>query len=540
MSNTGKCARCGRVLGADAPEGVCPHCLLALNLEPKTAMPGDPTDPPGGGLSQPRPAPEEMAKLFPQLEIIGLLGQGGMGVVYKARQARLNRLVALKILSPEREKDPQFAERFEREAQALARLNHPNIVTVYDFGESGGHYYLVMEFVDGTNLRELLRAGHLAPEQALAIVPRICEALQFAHEQGIIHRDIKPENILLDKQGRVKVADFGLVKLKGPDAPPGAAPPPATQAPPAALTKTGRVLGTPHYMAPEQVERPQAVDHRADIYSLGVVFYEMLTGELPLGKFQPPSQKVQVDVRLDTVVLRALEKEPERRYQHANEVQTVLQTIASTSAPPPQRPATQPGRKAPTKKALWYGLVAAGFCLAAAGASLIFWPGRALPPGNAPQLTREAWLLTMSGRFHEADAKLSQAIKADPKDAEVWNGVGWLRMNTGSAAEAEKAFQKAVSLAPNHLAALRGLGQLCMVKKQYREAEACLLKAGPGTPIIQLDLASLYLLQGDYPEAEKWAQKALDSGEANDIARPLLQAAKEKRLPDALLSMPHR
>jgi len=267
------------------------------------------------------PSVEQMAKLFPQLEIIELLGQGGMGAVYKARQPRLNRFVALKILSPEKQSDPQFAERFEREARALAWLTHPNIVTVYDFGEAQGIFFLLMEFVDGMTLRKLLQARRLASAEALAIVPQICQALQYAHEQGVIHRDIKPENILLDKKGQVKIADFGIAKI-------------LDQAPrDIALTGAKDVVGTPYYMAPEQIEKPQTVDHRADIYSLGVVFYEMLTGELPLGNFLPPSQKVQIDVRLDEVVLHAMEKEPERRYQEASQVKTAVETIAKSITP---------------------------------------------------------------------------------------------------------------------------------------------------------------------------------------------------------------
>jgi hypothetical protein len=176
-----------------------------------------------------------------------------------------------------------------------------------------------MEFIDGPNLRQLMHGQKLSPREALSIVPRICEALQFAHDEGVVHRDIKPENILLDKRGRVKIADFGIAKItgKGRDA---------------TLTGAKDVIGTPHYMAPEQIEHPTEVDHRADIYSLGVVFYEMLTGELPLGKFEVPSHKVQVDVRLDEVVLHALEKEPARRYQHAKEVKTDVETIAGSPA----------------------------------------------------------------------------------------------------------------------------------------------------------------------------------------------------------------
>jgi len=307
-----KCPQCHASLPADAPEGLCPACLLQRGFATEN---GAPTAQPG---FEPPPM-EELAKLFPQLEILECLGRGGMGAVYKTRQPRLDRFVALKILAPEKQHDPQFAERFEREARALARLNHPNIVTVFDFGEVAGRFYLLMEFVDGLTLRQVLQGRKLAATEALSIVPKICEALQYAHEHGIVHRDIKPENILLDKQGRVKIADFGIAKIAG------------LESKDFSLTGAKDVMGTPHYMAPEQLEQPQTVDHRADIYSLGVVFYEMLTGELPLGKFAPPSQKVNVDVRLDEVVLHALEKEPARRYQHASQVKTDVETVTSST-----------------------------------------------------------------------------------------------------------------------------------------------------------------------------------------------------------------
>ena len=212
---------------------------------------------------------------------------------------------------------------FTREAQALAALNHPNIVTIYDVGQAGGFYFLLMEFVDGLNLRQLLRAQKFTPEEALAIVPPLCEALQYAHERGIVHRDIKPENLLLDKAGRVKVADFGIAKMLGATnaEKQNAAPGNATQ----------EALGTPGYSAPEQKSNPQRVDSRADIYSLGVVFYEMLTGELPGKKIEPPSRKVQIDVRLDEVVLRALEKTPELRWQTAADLRTQVETITQTA-----------------------------------------------------------------------------------------------------------------------------------------------------------------------------------------------------------------
>ena len=311
-----KCPQCGAPLPSGVLAGLCPACLFKQGAGADTAVP------PEAAPFQP-PDVEAMARLFPQLEIIALIGKGGMGAVYKARQPGLDRIVALKILPPSTAGGPGFIERFNREARALAKLNHPNIVAVFEFGEVNGMPFFIMEFVDGLNLRQLEQAGKLSAREALQIVPQICEALQFAHDEGIVHRDIKPENILVDKKGRVKIADFGIAKILGRESD-------------AAITETGGTIGTPHYMAPEQMEKPTTVDHRADIFSLGVVFYEMLTGELPLGKFGPPSsRKIEVDVRLDDVVLRALERDPERRYQHASQVKTAVDTIAGSAAPPP-------------------------------------------------------------------------------------------------------------------------------------------------------------------------------------------------------------
>jgi predicted Ser/Thr protein kinase len=315
------CPQCGIEIPGGAPAGLCPKCLVLAGLESRPPVDArlSPTQasPPAASSGFVPPAVGELAARFPQLEIIELLGRGGMGAVYKARQPQLDRLVALKILPVEGASDPAFAERFAREAKALARLSHPNIVAVYDFGRTAdGLFYFVMEYVDGVNLRQAIQSGGMDPKQALAIVPQICDALEFAHDEGVVHRDIKPENILLDHRGRVKIADFGLAKLLGQET--------ADHA----LTRTMQVMGTLRYMAPEQMEGAKAVDHRADIYSLGVVFYELLTGELPVGRFAPPSKKVEIDVRLDEVVLRALEKEPEHRYQHASEVKTAIEQAA--------------------------------------------------------------------------------------------------------------------------------------------------------------------------------------------------------------------
>ncbi|HLY75076.1 MAG TPA: serine/threonine-protein kinase [Planctomycetota bacterium] len=303
MNTMKKCSTCGNLYSGD----LCSKCMAGFAQKST-----DPTAPP-------EELPLKPGQTFHGLEILELLGRGGMGVVYKARQPALDRSVALKILPQKMALDPDFQNRFIREAKALGSLSHPNIVAVYDFGAEGGFFFFAMEFIDGTNLRQILRDRKLTPEQGLKIVPQLCDALEYAHGEGIVHRDIKPENILLDKKGRVKIADFGLAKLVGAGAP-------------ANLTMTNMVMGTPHYMAPEQVENPKGVDHRADIYAIGVVLYEMLTGELPIGRFEMPSKMVQIDVRLDDVVLKALEKSPDRRYQNASEVKNAV-TKATTVNP---------------------------------------------------------------------------------------------------------------------------------------------------------------------------------------------------------------
>ncbi|TDJ70666.1 MAG: serine/threonine protein kinase, partial [Planctomycetota bacterium] len=315
MPDTRPCPRCHATLAlTESPQGLCPKCLLAVAMgapEVIRTRAGQPVEDP--------PRIAEIAALFPALEVLGILGRGGMGVVYRARQRELDRIVALKILPIRAGDDPAFEERFVREARALASLAHENIVSVYDSGRAGDFYYILMEFVDGPNLRQMIRSGDVRPAQALALVSQVCAALDFAHSEGIVHRDIKPENILIDQRGRVKIADFGLAKLLDPG-------------PMERLTRSDQAMGTLQYMAPEQLERPLEVDHRADIYSLGVVLYELLTGELPLGRFPPPSAKVAVDVRLDEVVLRALEKEPERRYQRAIDVKTDVDAITQSAS----------------------------------------------------------------------------------------------------------------------------------------------------------------------------------------------------------------
>jgi ankyrin repeat protein/predicted Ser/Thr protein kinase len=355
-----------------------------------------------GVPSQPAPEPAELAADFPQLEILELLGQGGMGVVYKARQKSLDRLVALKILAVPDSAGPDFAERFSREARALASLSHPSIVTVHDFGRSGDRYYLLMEYVDGTDLHQLIRGGEIQPQQALELVSHLCDALQFAHESGIVHRDIKPENILVDKKGRVKIADFGLAKILG------------RAVDPTRLTGAHQVMGTAHYMAPEQLERPLEVDHRADIYSLGVVFYEVLTGELPIGRFQPPSRKIQVDVRVDDVVLKTLEKEPQLRYQYVGELKTDVDGIKGSVGSAPSAAGAAPARPAGALRSWLPWVVTAVVVLALVGMTMVFLVlGRLLGVGTAmdsvTDRNRPAEIATVGEASAGAGKKTSEA-----------------------------------------------------------------------------------------------------------------------------------
>jgi len=326
-TQTARCPRCGDAFpeGLDVAdfEGICPNCLAFLAFDKDadvipSAVSEDPMK-----LAAKDPPPLKRGATFHGMELLEVIGQGGMGVVYKARQIELDRLVALKILPPRLAADPEFPRRFTREAQALASLDHSNIVRIHDVGREGELYFIVMEYVDGMNLRDMLVQKKLSPEQALRVVPQLCDALEYAHSRGVIHRDIKPENILLSRSGVAKIADFGLAKIV------------KDERAETSITQTNVVMGTADYMAPEQRDKTKAADHRADIYSLGVVFYELLTGELPVGRFDPPSQRKQVDQRLDDVVLKALEKDPERRYQRASHLGRDVDRITSSTPATP-------------------------------------------------------------------------------------------------------------------------------------------------------------------------------------------------------------
>ncbi|MEK7467355.1 MAG: serine/threonine-protein kinase [Planctomycetota bacterium] len=383
MSDT-TCPKCQTTFASrpgDGGEEVCPRCLMKFVLgsagSTATVLSSDP----------------RVGTLFRGMEVLAVLGRGGMGVVYRARQKDLGREVALKLVSDALAGDAEFVERFRREAKVLSSLSHPNIVAVHEFGFEGGVPFLVMELVEGSNLRKLLGPKKLAAESALRIIPQVCEALEYAHRAGVVHRDIKPENILVTPDGRVKIADFGLARLSESGV---------------SLTRTDATMGTPQYMAPEQVENSKGVDHRADIYSMGVVFYEMLTGELPLGRFEPPSCRASVNAAFDPIVLKALERRPEQRYQQASEVRADVARV----------PAGGAGRVKPSPARLaivWCALMVLILIMALAkSADYLFW---------GPWL----WVLlalSLGGAWFENRSRARNPGGLSPKA--TWAGIGVL------------------------------------------------------------------------------------------------------------------
>lgn len=264
------------------------------------------------------PAPEVLNQMIPQGRYLAdaIIGMGGMGVVYRGIQVSLNRPVALKLLRKGDGAAYAFEDRFRREAIAMGQLTHPNIVAIYDFDVIEQDYlFFVMEFVDGTDLAEIMRTGGMTPQLTLMLLPQICHALEYAHSRGIVHRDIKPANIMVTRRGEVKVTDFGLAKKFDQMN--------------SFVTMTNMIMGTPEYAAPEQVDAHREVDHRADIYALGVMIYQMLTGQLPRGSWQPPSVKPGVDPRLDAIVIKAMMQDRNQRFQSITEMRHAIEDITT-------------------------------------------------------------------------------------------------------------------------------------------------------------------------------------------------------------------
>src|SRR5947207_50453 len=299
------------------------------------------------------------------------IARGGMAEVYLARDESLNRQVALKALFPEFAREPSFVERFRREAQAAANLNHPNIVGIYDWGQEDGTYFIVMEYVEGRSLRDLIRSeGLIDPGRAADITAEIASALAFAHRSGVVHRDVKPGNVLITPQGNVKVTDFGIARAGASDG----------------LTQTGSVMGTATYFSPEQAQG-LPVDGRSDVYSLGIVLYEMVTGVVPFTGDSPvavaykhvreeplaPSQRnPEVPPDLEKIILAALAKDPDHRYQSADDMREDL-LLFRRGRPLAAAPLTAMVAEVPTTTA-----VAAGGTAAMAGAATIANPAVAV------------------------------------------------------------------------------------------------------------------------------------------------------------------
>jgi hypothetical protein len=297
--------------------------------------------------------------LVPGYHLERLVGKGGMGEVHRGIQLSLGRTVAVKVLNTELARDPSFVTRFEKEAAALAQLSHPNIVSIVDKGRTETTYYLVMEFVDGPSLREVMRSPLLDAPKSLRMALEICRAVEYAHGRGVIHRDLKPENILFDEQagGIPKVTDFGLANFLDPD----------SSQRRYNVTETHMAMGTVAYMAPEQRLDAKKVDERADIYSLGVIFYELLTGDLPMGAFEPPSQRQpKLDRRLDAIIERCLKPSPEDRFQSVTELMSELEPIC-----PPVAFTSGRGQLKPLERVMLQARVASQKFMRAVGALLV-------------------------------------------------------------------------------------------------------------------------------------------------------------------------
>jgi serine/threonine-protein kinase len=310
MLETSPCPRCGRTLPGDAPHGLCPVCLIAVL---RTAL--EETGP--GGIDRAQPA-SAISRSLGDYEIQAELGRGGMGVVYRARQVSLDRPVALNVIRAGVLAGDDERRRFWNEAETLALLDHPGIVPAYEVGEHDGQQYFSMELVTGGNLVDRIAAYRDDFRGAAALLVEVAEAVHHAHMRGILHRDLKPANILVDDRGHPHITDFGLARRVEPDA---------------ELTATGVVLGTPAYMAPEQVlGKRHAITTATDVHGLGSVFYALLTGQAPfvgdslvdtlnrVTKHAPrPPRKLNPKVprALETICLKCLEKDPPRRYSSA-------------------------------------------------------------------------------------------------------------------------------------------------------------------------------------------------------------------------------
>lgn len=264
------------------------------------------------------PEIEEVARLFPNYGIIRLIACGGMGAVYEATQSSLDRQVAIKILPREFSSDQAFREGFESEAKAMAKLNHPNLIGVYDFGEAGGMLFIVMEYVDGNSLFVSSNGIQVDQSVTLSIIEGVCHGLANAHAHGILHRDIKPSNILLDLSANAKIGDFGLARALERE-----------------IEDGEQIFGTPGYTAPEVLQPPFTIDQRADIFSVGVMLHELLTGMLPEADNRSASQICGCSFRLDPIIRKATHQDPSQRFSSCAEMAEALAKVAALKGSAP-------------------------------------------------------------------------------------------------------------------------------------------------------------------------------------------------------------
>jgi serine/threonine protein kinase len=381
------------------------------------------------------PSIEAMNAYLPQFKFEKLAACGGMGAVYRAYQESLDRRVAVKILPPEFGREKEFEDRFKVEARAMAKLNHTNIVGVYDFGiTAGGHLYLVMEWIEGKSLHDLIHKGSLSLRKATNLAMQLCEALTFAHEHQIIHRDIKPGNIMVNDADHVKVADFGLARPNTGEA------------------EEENPFGTPDYAAPE-IRGGSVVDHRVDIYAAGVVLYEMLTGTVPQEPRKSVTEFAKISTRWDEIIAKATHPDREKRYQDAGElrayINAAMKQAAERETPSTPAPAEKSKPAAPKKAAappmtqqqqlmLMVGVVAVvliGFL------ALLFWPSSRSSgsAGGSVEATADE-ILEVLVKLEQNDAELARLVNSFAED---WKAAGADKNPNSAVAEKLRSAQLA-------------------------------------------------------------------------------------------------
>ena len=327
--------RCDVSLFVDGSLARCGHCGVRFEVHREKSVP-----PRAVPVPEPPKLPPPPEAPLPRLDgfiVLERIGQGGMGEVFRCSRDSDGLLVAVKILTPEMAAVPDYVRRFGREAAAMAQLDHPGIVRLLGRGKAGQHVYIAMELIDGESLRLWAHKNRPGARQLAMLLAQVAHALAYAHARAVVHRDLKPDNVLVTKDLRTKVLDFGLAGLHAEGA--------------QCLTQSNVAMGTANYMAPEQRKDAKRADHKADIYSFGVMTYELLTGELPVGKFAPPSKLVAgLDPRWDALIERCLEPNPGSRPHSALELAHALEALAGMTKAMQLAPRT---RKNTRKSGVW-------------------------------------------------------------------------------------------------------------------------------------------------------------------------------------------